>query len=207
MLSTLASFKLNQFKMDSVQTEQDDILTDCLTAASKMIADYCDQPLEQATETIYFSARSVGAERLTDAERILGAPGYAIKEVYYTVPVTSPVLYSRNLPTDSWASAGGTVVVYKDGYVNKVYSSAGFTSTFYKLVLTVGFASNEIPDSLRLAAEQLAAEIYKMSQSGESRLGVSSISITQGGLTSTKYFTSVFERIKPHIDLYKLRTF
>ena len=203
MLTTLATFKKNWLKIEAMNTDNDASITEAITEAGIIIEGICDQPLESSASnlTIYFSGLPDSGRSLSD--QLLGALGFSTKRIYYTVPLTLVSLYYRTLPSDSWTAITGGVL-FQSNLINELYLSTGFPYNYYKCVLTAGYTT--IPSDLASACSELALEIYSgMRVEGGSRLGVSSTSISQGGVTTTTSYESVLEKIDPVISKYKRR--
>lgn len=203
MLTTVALLKKNWLDIEAMNTEHDTAIEACITQAGKLMSKLCGQPLESTAETIYFRG-GISGKAASDADIILGGAGGAEKKLFYTVPVSLTALYYRTVPTDSWATVSGAVVYTSDN-LWRLYVSTGFYLPFYKATLAVGF--DTIPDDLVLAASELATEIYnELNKGGKSKLGVSSTSTTQGGVTVTTQYEPVLKHIQPTLDLYTRRT-
>ena len=165
-------------------TTKDDLIDRLIAACDKQVERWCNQPLTATTITSYFNGHS-GYEHNTG----------------YTVPVTLTTLKYRDLPTDAWTAATGTTAVFEQHGTQFIYHDDGFTSKYWQLIMSVGYAT--VPEDVKICVAEMVKELYlstPFANEGD-RFGVSAMSDTDGAFS--KAILDMKSRVYPKLFPYR----
>lgn len=183
-ITTNTLIKSDWLYIDSSDTSKDTLLTTLISQASAYLRSYCNQPIEQES-----------------VDKIFEGDGTTWHDFYYTVPITISSLSYRDSPIESWLSISNSPTVYSIQNSTLYYDDT-YSEAWYKAVLSVGYASGSIPDDIKAIVSQMVVELYKATAHGDDSTGVSQVSITQGGVTTTKVFNDVLKRNESKLQRY-----
>lgn len=158
---------------------EDTALTELADLANGYIKTICRQPIEQETVTRYVIGKG---------EIYLALP--------YTVPVTLTSCKERSDPSEAFVTSPVTPTVFTgDAGQKYLYLPNGFSSPFYELTLSVGYAS-DYPEEIRLVFAEMVKELrsYSGFASEGDRFGVESQSQNVGGFSTTTKYKSLENR-------------
>lgn len=165
-------------------TDYDDMIDRFIIQAGIIIKDYCRQPIEQESITKYFDG-----------------DGSNLYELFYTVPCASLTLSYRNSILDTWTTAAsGTYALHE----NKIYNDNGFAESYYKVVLSVGYASASVPKSIVDVCSEIVVALFKQTAHSSATIGVSGETITQGGVTTARTFNDVLRANETKLFPYQM---
>ena len=183
-ITTNTLIKSDWLNIDSSDTSKDTLLTTLISYASAHLRNYCNQPIEQES-----------------VDKIFAGDGTTWHDFYYTVPITISSLSYRDTPLDSWTTISNSPTVYslQDSVL---YYDDAYSEAWYKAALSVGYASNAIPNAIKEVCSEMVVELYKATAHGEDSTGVSQTSISQGGVTTTKVFNDVLKRNELKLQRY-----
>lgn len=191
-VTSVANLKAYWLNIAEADTTHDTLLGVLLLQAESLAKDICHQPIAQESVTYEFRGNGLQSFLLP----------------YVKVPVALTTLKYRALPSDTYATdTGGTV--YKLDHLHRIYHSTGFTYTMYEAVLSVGYTSATCPPSLVEVISEMVKELFALTGKEDSneRFGVSSVSKSEAGLTTTVAFKDLRESFKAKLAPYIARSF
>lgn len=182
---TLADIKRDWLNINSSDTVEDATITALIGQAAAIIEDICNQPIRATTMQLGFS----------------DALGYSYI-VGYTVPFTVNSMRYKTTPTGEWVTIDPTSFIRKE---RSIWLGAGYVYGYtYEATLTVGYTV--IPQDIVSVCSELVVALWKRTmKSGESHVGVGSIAIAQGGMTSTTLITDIMPSIRKRLSRYQAR--
>ena len=195
MLADIATLR-DYLKIPATDTTQDTFLATVLSWSDAQIKNICGQEIELTTvEPFVFN----------------GVRGYSYALPNH--PVRSIVsLKSRSQTnTTTWdktyvpySSTGGDYEL--DTKTNSIYMLGGFSEGIrnYQVIYTYGYT--DVPQDVKAVAIEMAAVAYK--ESGKagadaSRLGIGSVSINTGGITTSRSFMDMAPIWRAQLDSYR----
>lgn len=185
------TIKSDWLNIPSADTTHDALIDRFIESVSAEIEGICNQPIEQASTTWYFTGAPM---------RVYGnATSFIL--LPWTSPATLTSVASRQLPADSWVSGTGYHIVNEQGK-QSLWTSGSYSAPFYRLIADVGYAS--IPDDIALCAYEMVKELYYETPfaAEAERFGVSAVSETDAGISISKAILSMRERVKPRLAKY-----
>ena len=185
-LTTALQIRTNYLNI--TDTSQDTLLTALIGQAQAIMESLCDQPLDQASQDVYF----VGT-------------GTHSKLLDYTVPVSLTSLYYREEPDASWTSVTGAVA-YESDNLTRLYLSTGFVEPFYKATMAIGYST--VPSDLVNICSEMVVEMMASTDFGigQNRFGVASLASSEGGVTQTTVYRDMQSRYRERLRGYMRRT-
>lgn len=182
---TLAEIKRDWLNIDATDTQEDATITALIGQASAMIESICNQPIIQTTLQVGFSDA-------TGYSHILG----------YTVPFTVNSMRYKTSPTGAWVTIDPTAFIRKERSIwlgtKYIY---GYT---YEATITIGYTV--IPkDIVAVCAELVVALWKRTTKDGSSHVGVQSIAVAQGGMTTTTIISDIMPSIHKRLARYQAR--
>jgi len=178
MIISVATAK-TYMKIDSAETGYDSFLTELITEATNEIETYCGQRFEESSRTLIFDGN--------------GTNEYIIS----TLPVSAVASLSyRDTPFDSWtAISSSDYTTLKSGGVTSLFYNGTLIEgrQNYKVVATIGYASNAIPAEINAVLKEMVAVKFDESPNGAARLAKLGTSRTIDGFATNE----TFENLRP----------
>jgi len=167
-------------------TTKDNLIDRLIAHVGKEIATYTRQPIEQATETLYFTGT--------------GQKAYPL---YFTAACTIGNLFYRDEPIDSWVTVtDSTPVCFEDNGTQYLYYDS-LTDPYYKATVTVGYTP--VPEDVKLCAFEMVKELYNntpFAAQGD-RFGVSAINESDAGISWSKAIKAMRPQMETRLQKYR----
>lgn len=186
---TIDDFKTNV--MNITGNDFDDIIETTINTASAVIERLCNQVILKKETTI---------ERLnTDALIVLNN---------YNVPIdlSSIEVFRKQKPTDTYTVDDDFSTQKIRSFTYIVNSISNYNSVFVKVSYEQGWELDSIPELIKNVCRNICFVVYQNSTNAvdSRRLGVSSISVNQGGITTTQSFLDLEKNWKRDLSQYRL---
>lgn len=169
---------------------KDTIIEQILNQVSKYIANFCNDVLEITNKSIYFSGI-----------------GQTEKYIFHRYVNTITALYYRSTREEDWAEISSddyTLEQDEDGVYYIYYPNGFIPGSFnYKMTLSLGFTSDDMPADLEQAAAEATAIIYKETAHDKNTIGYSEVSESfNGRISGSTKMQSGIMRIKGLLTPY-----
>lgn len=186
----------------------EDIKANWIKTTSDGIDTQIEAWINIATEHVEKICRQAILKR--DVDLIYVGHGRQIKLAHATVPIDVKDVAFRARPIDDWTVQTTLDVAQFDVEgVWYLYREAGFSSSYmWKVTVEAGWAIADIPALIKAVHGEMVYTLFRESPyaSDQRILGVSQVSKTQGGVTTTTSFADLIPRWTMLLEPYTVVT-
>jgi hypothetical protein len=184
----------------------DDFKTNVLNITGNDFDDIIETTIDTASAVIERLCNQVILKKETTIERLNADPLIVLNNYNVPIDLSSIQVFRKTKTTDTYTVDDDFSTQKIRSFTYIVNSKDDYKNVFVKVNYEQGWELNSIPALIKNVCRNICFEVYQNSTNAvdSRRLGVSSISVNQGGITTTQTFLDLEKKWKRDLSQYRL---
>lgn len=184
----------------------DDFKTNVLSITGNDYNAIIQTTIDTASAIIERLCNQVILKKETTIERLNTDPLIVLNNYNVPIDLSSIEVFRKTKTTDTYTVDDDFSTQKIRSFTYIVNSKDDYKNVFVKVNYEQGWVLNSIPELIKNVCRNICFEVYQNSTNAvdSRRLGVSSISVNQGGITTTQTFLDLEKKWKRDLSQYRL---